>query len=288
MNYNMPYKSKTELTEIRRLLRNWMEGMISSEDEAYLYALLEECRGDTLQLPEDIRRDAELFLSMAALGKKTFDYGLTEDFLAEEDNLFPEIPEEYANRINAALEEEIARTGASDRIRRLRAVNIFRLGAACAIIIALTIGIFHIAYDNPKEEASKYSAAIAMDSKAEEDNHPTEENPPYEKIQIAEDAPRPENNSTTGQKTPVRTLVAKRVAAATTRPCSGHREETASNRTTEEEMKLQADGYQIVTDEGEAEAILATLIMRMQNNLEPEMVRLSEINSRYQIEETNL
>ena len=69
---------------------------------------------------------------------------------------------------------------------------------------------------------------------------------------------------------------------------SGHREETASNRTTEEEMKLQADGYQIVTDEGEAEAIMATLIMRMQNNLEPEMVRLSEINSRYQIEETNL
>lgn len=270
------------------MLRNWMEGMISSEDEAYLYALLEECRGDTLQLPEDIRRDAELFLSMAALGKKTFDYGLTEDFLAEEDNLFPEIPEEYANRINAALEEEIARTGASDRIRRLRAVNIFRLGAACAIIIALTIGIFHIAYDNPKEEASKYSAAIAMDSKAEEDNHPTEENPPYEKIQIAEDAPRPENNSTTGQKTPVRTLVAKRVAAASTHHGSGDREDTASNRTTEEEMKLQADGYQIVTDEGEAEAILATLIMRMQNNLEPEMVRLSEINSRYQIEETNL
>ncbi|MBD5296254.1 MAG: hypothetical protein HDS25_08080 [Bacteroides sp.] len=287
MNYNMPYKSKTELTEIRRLLRNWMEGLISSEDEAYLYTLLEEC-GDTLQLPEDMRRDAELFLSMTSLGRETFEDVLTEDFLAEEDNLFPEIPEEYANRINAALEEEIARTGASDRIRRLRAVNIFRLGAACAIIIALTIGIFHIAYDNPKEEASKYSAAMARDSKAEADNHPTEENPPYEKIQIAEDAPRPENNSTTGQKTPVRTLVAKRMAAATTHHCSGHREDTASNRTTEEEMKLQADGYQIVTDEGEAEAIMATLIMRMQNNLEPEMMRLSEINSRYQIEETNL
>lgn len=265
------------------MLRNWMEGLISSEDEAYLYTLLEECGGEARRLPEDMRRDAELFLSMSTLGKETF-----EDVLTEEDDLFPEIPEEYANRINAALEEEIARTGASDRIRRLRAVNIFRLGAACAIIIALTIGIFHIAYDNPKEEASKYSAAIAMDSKAEEDNHPTEENPPYEKIQIAEDAPRPENNSTTGQKTPVRTLVAKRVAAASTHHGSGDREDTASNRTTEEEMKLQADGYQIVTDEGEAEAILATLIMRMQNNLEPEMVRLSEINSRYQIEETNL
>ncbi|MDE6235870.1 MAG: hypothetical protein K2M56_08990 [Muribaculaceae bacterium] len=287
MNYNMPYKSKTELTEIRRLLRNWMEGLSSSDDEAYLYTLLEEC-GDTLRLPEDMRRDAELFLSMAALGKETFKDVLTEDFLAEEGDLFPGIPEEYANRINAALEEEIARTGAVDRIRRLRAVNIFRLGAACAIIIALTIGIFHIAYDNPKEEASKYSAAIAMDSKAEEDNHPTEENPPYEKMQIAEDSPRPENNSTTGQKTPVRNLVAKRVAAATTHHCSDYREDTASNRTTEEEMKLQADGYQIVTDEGEAEAIMATLIMRMQNNLEPEMVRLSEINSRYQIEETNL
>ena len=274
------------------MLLNWMEGLISSEDEAYLYTLLEEFGGETLRLPEDMRRDAELFLSMAALGKETFKDVLTEDFLAEdfqteEGDLFPEIPEEYANRINAALEEEIARTGASDRIRRLRAVNIFRLGAACAIIIALTIGIFHIAYDNPKEEASKYSATIAMDSKAEEDNHPTEENPPYEKIQIAEDAPRPENNSTTGQKTPVRTLVAKRVAAASTHHGSGDREDTASNRTTEE-MKLQADGYQIVTDEGEAEAILATLIMRMQNNLEPEMVRLSEINSRYQIEETNL
>lgn len=169
-----------------------------------------------------------------------------------------ELPEEYSSRINIALEREMSATRMRSKVMRRRL-----WGAAAAVaLFAVGAGIaFQTGTDRPSQE----QLALV--------NKPRIETPKAAKTIIAEEPAAEEKIAATDAGPHVRKQ----------RPLR-HRQDRLE---TDEEETLTGN-YHVVTDEREAEAMLAAIFGRLESQVDIENERMAEIKGEYETEMNKL
>lgn len=271
----------TDIFEIRMLLAEWYDASISPEQERHLHRLL----AATPSLPEDIAGDAELFMAISI----------------PEDTMLPEIPEKLNERIKSALEQEFAKTR--------RGINIFghhisryAVGWIAAVIAlaapAAWLTIDRILKTEKADDVAGKKLALNVAPLTDSVNN-------RQTLTLAKDEnPIPETSAkehkfssacNSRNHIPGHSIDGPEDSPAKSR--TSQRPETVEDDNfneldfypySDEERELLADNYRIVSDRREAEAIVSTVIMRLQGNLMSESQRISEINSQYQLETNKL
>lgn len=192
---------------------------------------------------------------------------LPADLVAERDLLSAlhdakteetELPEEYSSRINSALEREISATRIRSKMMRRRLWS----SAAAVILFAIGAGIaFHTGNDRtPQEQLARV-------------NTPRIAKPKVENSVIAGKPAAEKKIAGTDETSPVRKP----------RKVNGQHGGIA----TDGEEPLRGN-YHVVTDEREAEAMLAAIFGRLESQIDIENERAAEIKGEYETEMNKL
>lgn len=169
-----------------------------------------------------------------------------------------ELPEEYSSRINLALEREMSATRMQSKVMRRR------LWGAAAAVALFAVGA-GIAFQTGTDRSSHEQLAVV--------NKPRIETPKAEKIVIAEEPDAAEKMAGTD----VRAHAKK------------HRPERRQHDQIEaDEEETLTGNYHVVTDEREAEAMLAAIFGRLESQVSIENERVAEIKGEYETEMNKL
>lgn len=244
-----------EYNDIREILNRWYDGQSTPAEQQRLADFFATDRA----LPADLEMEREMFRAMAEAGEE-----------------YAEMPHEVSERINSAIEAEMAgergpqRTGFGWRRRAMTAC-----AAAACMAVVLTIPFLK---SNDKAMVGD-KAGMALS-----------ETPDV----------RPVSTDTMLFMTPEQPrAVAPAVEKESRKLASVHKKaprhavkhkpvETDSDDdlylSEEEEERLVAANYHVVTDEREADAILSTVFVRLESGMTEENFRISDVKSRYEME----
>lgn len=244
-----------EYNDIREILNRWYDGQSTPAEQQRLADFFATDR----ELPADLEMEREMFRAMTEAG---------EDYA--------EMPLEVSRSINAALEVEMAREREPQRKGfgwRRRAMT--ACAAAACMAVVLTIPFLK---SNDKAMVGD-KAGMALS-----------ETPDV----------RPVSTDTMLFMTPEQPrAVAPAVEKESRKLASVHKKaprkavkhkpvETDSDDdlylSEEEEERLVAANYHVVTDEREADAILSTVFVRLESGMTEENFRISDVKSRYEME----
>ena len=244
-----------EYNDIREILNRWYDGNTTPAEQQRLVDFFATDR----ELPADLEMEREMFRAMTEAG---------EDYA--------EMPLEVSRSINAALEVEMAREREPQRKGfgwRRRAMT----ACAAAACMAVVLTIPFLKSNDKAMVGDKAGMAVS-------------ETPDV----------RPVSTDTMLFMTPeLPRAVVPAVEKESRKLASVHKKaprhavkhkpvETDSDDdlylSEEEEERLVAANYHVVTDEREANAILSTVFVRLESGMTEENFRISDVKSRYEME----
>lgn len=244
-----------EYNDIREILNRWYDGNTTPAEQQRLADFFATDR----ELPADLEMEREMFRAMAEAG---------EDYA--------EMPHEVSERINAALEAEMAeergpqRKGFGWRRRAMTAC-----AAAACMAVVLTIPFLKssdkaMVGDKPGMALSETPDAgpVSTDTML----FMTPEQPRA----VAPAIEKESRKLASAQKKASRHAVKRKPV------------ETYSDDdmylSAEEEERLVAANYHVVTDEREANAILGAVFVRLKSGMTEESYKISDVKARYEME----
>lgn len=244
-----------EYNDIREILNRWYDGNTTPAEQQRLADFFSTDR----ELPADLEMEREMFRAMAEAG---------EDYA--------EMPLEVSRSINAALEVEMAREREPQRKGfgwRRRAMT----ACAAAACMAVVLTIPFLKSNDKAMVGDKAGMAVS-------------ETPDV----------RPVSTDTMLFMTPEQPrAVAPAVEKESRKLASVHKKaprhavkhkpvETDSDDdlylSAEEEERLVAANYHVVTDEREANAILGAVFVRLKSGITEESYKISDVKARYEME----
>lgn len=244
-----------EYNDIREILNRWYDGQSTP---AELQRLADFFATDR-ELPADLEMEREMFRAMAEAG---------EDYA--------EMPVEVSERITAALEAEMA----GERVERRKGFGWRRramTACAAAACMAMILTIPFLKSNDKAMIGDKAGMAVSETPDARRASTDT-------MLFMTPELPR--------AVAPAVEKEARKLASAQ-KKASRHAVkrkpvETDSDDdlylSEEEEERLVAANYHIVTDEREAHAILSTVFVRLESGMTEENFKISDVRTRYEME----
>lgn len=243
-----------EYNDIREILNRWYDGNTTPAEQQRLADFFATDR----ELPADLEMEREMFRAMTEAG---------EDYA--------EMPHDVSERINAAIEAEMAgergpqRKGFGWRRRAMTAC-----AAAACMAVVLTIPFLKssdkaMVGDKPGMALSETPDAgpISTDTML----FMTPEQPRA----VAPAVEKESRKLASAQKKSSR-------KAVKCKPVETDDDDLYLSE--EEEERLVAANYHVVTDEREANAILSTVFVRLESGMTEENFKISDVRTRYEME----
>lgn len=244
-----------EYNDIREILNRWYDGNTTPAEQQRLADFFATDR----ELPADLEMEREMFRAMTEAG---------EDYA--------EMPLEVSRSINAALDAEMARERRPQRKSfgwRRRAMTACAAAACMAVVLTIPFlksGDKAMVGDKPGMALSETPDAgpVSTDTML----FMTPEQPRAVAPAVEKESRK---LASVHKKAPRKAVKHKPV-------------ETDSDDdlylSEEEEERLVAANYHVVTDEREADAILSTVFVRLESGMTEENFRISDVKSRYEME----
>lgn len=244
-----------EYNDIREILNRWYDGNTTPAEQQRLADFFATDR----ELPADLEMEREIFRAMAEAGEE-----------------YAEMPHEVSERINAALEAEMAwerrpqRKGFGWRRRAITA-------CAAAACMAVVLTIPFLKSDDKAMVGDKPGMALSETP----DAGPVSTDTmlfmtPEQPRAVAPAVEKESRKLASAQKKSSRKAV-KRKPVET----DGDDDLYLSE---EEEERLVASNYHVVTDEREANAILGAVFVRLKSGMTEESYKISDVKARYEME----
>lgn len=244
-----------EYNDIREILNRWYDGNTTPAEQQRLADFFATDR----ELPADLEMEREMFRAMTEAG---------EDYA--------EMPHDVSERINAAIEAEMAeerepqRKGFGWRRRAMTA-------CAAAACMAVVLTIPFLKSDDKAMVGDKPGMALSETP----DAGPVSTDTmlfmtPEQPRAVAPAVEKESRKLASAQKKASRKAV-KRKPVETDSDDDLYLSE-------EEEERLVAANYHVVTDEREANAILSTVFVRLESGMTEENFRISDVRTRYEME----
>ncbi len=243
-----------EIKEIRALLQRWYAGETSAGEEEHVGHLL--CsRND---LPEDLEAEKRLF--------STF----------RDDGEVPEIPAEYSQRINEALEREISLgRRAPGRVASIRRRHSGWVAAVAAAIAGITALVFVF-----RDSGSSLNSGHQDLTAREESIHECSENSNSEGLSTVAKA-TDESRVATAKPAVARNSIVKKNRAPER---VGNAGATSVYMHDAGENLRIPENYNVIADVEDADSIMNTIFSRFESKLAMESSKLSNLELDYEFE----
>ena len=244
-----------EYNDIREILNRWYDGNTTPAEQQRLADFFATDR----ELPADLEMEREMFRAMTEAG---------EDYA--------EMPLEVSRSINAAIEAEMSGERRPQRKNfgwRRRAMT----ACAAAACMAVVLTIPFLKSDDKAMVGDKPGMALSETP----DAGPVSTDTmlfmtPEQPRAVAPAVEKESRKLASAQKKSSRKAV-KRKPVETDSDDDLYLSE-------EEEERLVAANYHVVTDEREANAILSTVFVRLESGMTEENFRISDVRTRYEME----
>jgi hypothetical protein len=244
-----------EYNEIREILNRWYDGNTTPAEQQRLADFFATDR----ELPADLEMEREMFHAMTEAG---------EDYA--------EMPLEVSRSINAALDTEMARERRPQRKNfgwRRRAMT----ACAAAACMAVVLTIPFLKSSDKAMVGDKAGMAVSETPDAGQVSTDTMLfMTPEQPRAVAPAVEKESRKLASAQKKSSRKAV-KRKPVET----DGDDDLYLSE---EEEERLMAANYHVVTDEREADAILGAVFVRLKSGITEESYKISDVKARYEME----
>ena len=243
-----------EYNDIREILNRWYDGNTTPAEQQRLADFFATDR----ELPADLEMEREMFRAMAEAG---------EDYA--------EMPVEVSERITAALEAEMA----GERVERRKGFGWRRRAmTACAAAACMAV-ILTIPFLKSSDKAmigDKAGMAVSETPDARRASTDT-------MLFMTPELPRAVAPAV--EKESRKLASAQKKASRHAVKCKPVETDSDDDLyLSEEEERLVAANYHVVTDEREADAILSTVFVRLESGMTEENFRISDVRARYEME----
>lgn len=279
--------------EIRDLLSRWYDAETTRAEEARLEELLRSAR----DLPADLEKDKKLFLSLSSLAEVN-EASEGRDAKDSRVSAFADIPDDLSAMISEALEAEIAKSSLQDEKAAKqpnRSVWFRRLGATAGIAAALIGGVLLLRplFNAPVQSsltaenlgsATNAESIAAVDSNAFVGTSLRDVDPGAESVNSGTTAGASKTHIARTKHRKARTRGISENPAVSPDDTS----EDFGYLSEEEEARLMAGHYRVVSDEREAYAMVNTVFSRLEGHMIQEDYRLDGISAQYESEISNL
>lgn len=244
-----------EYSDIREILNRWYDGNTTPAEQQRLADFFATDR----ELPADLEMEREMFRAMAEAG---------EDYA--------EMPVEVSERITVALEAEMA----GERVERRKGFGWRRRAMTACAAAACMAMILTIPFLKSSDKAMIGDKAGMAESETPDARRASTDTMLFMTPELPRAvAPAVEKESrklASAQKKASRHAV-KRKPVETDSYDDLYLSE-------EEEERLVAANYHVVTDEREAHAILSTVFVRLESGMTEENLKISDVRTRYEME----
>lgn len=244
-----------EYKDIREILNRWYDGNTTPAEQQRLADFFATDR----ELPADLEMEREMFRAMAEAG---------EDYA--------EMPLEVSRSINAALDAEMALERGSQRKGfgwRRRAMT----ACAAAACMAVVLTIPFLKSDDKAMVGDKPGMALSETPDA---------GPVSTDTMLFMTPEQPRTVAPAVEKEARKLASAQKKASRKAVKCKPVETDGDDDLylSAEEEERLVAANYHVVTDEREANAILSTVFVRLESGMTEENFRISDVRTRYEME----
>lgn len=251
----------TEYDEIRKTLCRWYDGETTSFEQRRLVDFFSEER----ELPPDLKRERELFRSLSV------------------DDVETEIPEEFAARINDAIEDEMAseRKTVPPALKLRRRIVAACGTAACLLVAAMSyfVASYQVDRQIPQPRMTLNEPELTESSSTDAVPGIIHENlcaASVESPLAVNKTPRRHASSKVKDKT--QTVDPNMENNGNTEPYA--RDTYLSE---DEEELLISHNYIVVRDEREANAILNTVFEQFETCMEEQSLQIQDISQEYEM-----
>lgn len=244
-----------EYDDIREILNRWYDGNTTPAEQQRLADFFATDR----ELPADLEMEREMFRAMAEAG---------EDYA--------EMPVEVSERITAALEAEMAgetverRKGFGWRRRAMTA-------CAAAACMAMILTIPFLKSNDKAMIGDKAGMAVSETPDARRASTDT-------MLFMTPELPRAVAPAVEKESRKLASAQKKASRHAVKRKPVETDSDDDLYLSEEEEERLMAANYHVVTDEREADAILSTVFVRLESGMTEENFKISDVRTRYEME----
>lgn len=244
-----------EYNDIREILNRWYDGQSTPAEQQRLADFFATDR----ELPADLEMEREMFRAMTEAG---------EDYA--------EMPLEVSRSINAALDAEMARERGSQRKGfgwRRRAMT----ACAAAACMAVVLTIPFLKSDDKAMVGDKPGMAVS---------ETPDVRPVSTDTMLFMTPEQPRTVAPAVEKEARKLASAQKKASRKAVKCKPVETDGDDDLylSEEEEERLVAANYHVVTDEREANAILSTVFVRLESGMTEENFRISDVRTRYEME----
>lgn len=244
-----------EYNDIREILNRWYDGNTTPAEQQRLADFFAMDR----ELPADLEMEREMFRAMTEAG---------EDYA--------EMPLEVSRSINAALDAEMA----GERVERRKGFGWRRramTACAAAACMAVVLTIPFLKSNDKAMVGDKPGMALSETP----DAGPVSTDTmlfmtPEQPRAVAPAVEKESRKLASAQKKSSRKAVKRK-------PVETDGDDNLY-LSAEEEERLVAANYHVVTDEREANAILSTVFVRLESGMTEENFRISDVRTRYEME----
>lgn len=244
-----------EYNDIREILNRWYDGNTTPAEQQWLADFFATDR----ELPADLEMEREMFRAMAEAGEEC-----------------AEMPLEVSRSINAALEVEMAREREPQRKGfgwRRRAMT--ACAAAACMAVVLTIPFLKSSDKAMVGDKAGMAVSETPDVRPVSTDTMLLMTPELPRA-VAPAVEKESRKLASAQKKSSRKAVKRKPV------------ETDSDDdlylSAEEEERLVAANYHVVTDEREADAILGAVFVRLKSGMTEESYKISDVKARYEME----
>ncbi len=244
-----------EYNDIREILNRWYDGNTTPAEQQRLADFFARDR----ELPADLEMEREMFRAMTEAGEE-----------------YAEMPHEVSERINAALEAEMA----GERVERRKGFGWRRRAMTACAAAACMAMILTIPFLKSSDKAMiGDKAGMAVSETPDAGPISTDTMlfmTPEQPRAVAPAVEKESRKLASAQKKASRHAV-KRKPVETDSDDDLYLSE-------EEEERLVAANYHVVTDECEANAILGAVFVRLKSGMTEESYKISDVKARYEME----
>lgn len=244
-----------EYNDIREILNRWYDGNTTPAEQQRLADFFATDR----ELPADLEMEREMFRAMAEVG---------EDYA--------EMPVEVSERITAALEAEMA----GKRVERRKGFGWRRramTACAAAACMAVVLTIPFLKSNDKAMIGDKAGMAVSETPDARRASTDT-------MLFMTPELPRAVVPAV--EKESRKLASAQKKASRKAVKCKPVETDGDDDLylSAEEEERLVAANYHVVTDEREANAILGAVFVRLKSGITEESYKISDVKARYEME----
>lgn len=244
-----------EYNDIREILNRWYDGQSTPAEQQRLADFFATDR----ELPADLEMEREMFRAMTEAG---------EDYA--------EMPHDVSERINAAIEAEMAEERGPQRKGfgwRRRAMT----ACAAAACMAVVLTIPFLKSDDKAMVGDKPGMALSETPDA---------GPVSTDTMLFMTPEQPRAVAPAVEKESRKLASAQKKASRKAVKCKPVETDGDDDLylSEEEEERLVAANYHVVTDEREADAILGAVFVRLKSGMTEESYKISDVKARYEME----